>query len=66
MAEDLKPQLEELTKQTSRVAYALELIARGYSTVNHDHFNVCSSCGCTLVVRGSQRCPACNVEVKST
>lgn len=51
-------QLEELTLQVRRVAYALERVAAGGTQYWHVGA-VCSACGCTITVVKNPKCPAC-------
>lgn len=64
MAEDLKPLLEELTRQVGRVAWAIETNAR-LMMVSETHFAApCRCCSCSLVPSDARFCPACGTALR--
>ena len=58
--------LAELTKQVSRVAWALEVQVIKGSTVGTLEISPCTQCGSQLVVVGLPLCPACLEPKKGT
>ncbi len=64
MAEDLKPQLEELTRQVARVAFALEAEVKT-RIASVERFDApCRCCGCCLVREADTFCPACRTQLR--
>jgi len=63
MAEDLKPQLEELTRQIARAAWAMETWVR-LQPVETKFSAPCRCCGCSLVSSDAQFCPACHTQLR--
>lgn len=55
----------DLSRQASRIAYALECTVR-MNVPEAVAFDVCATCGCRLVRASDATCPACGQEKKET
>lgn len=64
MAEDLKPVLEELTRQVARSAYALEAQVKTRLSSGEKFSAPCRCCGCSLIRDNDRFCPACRTQVR--